>query len=307
MNLDIIIPAYNAKKTINKTLASIAIQKGIENIKVYLINDASDYNYKEYINYYKKFFDIKEITLDKNSGPGIARQKGLENSNSKYIVFIDSDDYFYTPLSLMIMYNKIIETNSDLLITDFLYERDKEKNIKTYNTVWLHGKIYKREFLEKNNITFNDTRANEDNGFNRLILLSNPIIYYYPEITYVYFENEESITRKNNRSYKLDGLEGYTYNLNWAMKKALKRNLNKKQITLTAVEVLIYMYNYYMELISPKILKWSKETYNIYKSLENNIKKEELDELVFRINPNTPKNTQLTFNEFIEMVENYND
>lgn len=295
------------KKTLNKTLASIAIQKDIENVKVYLINDASDYNYNEFIEYYSNFFNIKEIKLEKNSGPGTARRIGLENSNSRYIVFIDSDDYFYSPLSLYNLYNEAIKTNSDVLVSNFLYERDNEKLINTYNTVWLHGKIYKREFLEKNHITFNDTRANEDNGFNRLILLSKPIIFHYPEITYVYYENKESITRKNNRAYKLDGLEGYTYNLNWAMKEALKRKLDIKQIAFTALETLAYMHQYYMDQVSPKVIKWSKETYEIYNSLKNNLNEQEIKKLLKSIRANIQKNKEISFDEFIELVRDYND
>jgi glycosyltransferase involved in cell wall biosynthesis len=302
MNLDIIIPTYNAKNTLDKTLSSIAIQKGIKDINVYIINDASDYNYDEYINYYSKFFSIQEITLEKNQGPGVARRIGLEKSNNHYITFIDSDDYFFSPLSLETLYNNIVETNSDLVITDFLYERDNEKVIKSYNTVWLHGKIYKREFLEKNKITFNDTRANEDNGFNRLILLSEPNIYYLPRTTYVYYENENSITRKNNRAYRLDGLEGYTYNLNWAMEQALKRNLDRKKIALTALEVLVYMYHYYMELNNIKVINWSKEIYKKYLELKEYITEEEYQKYITNIDPQTPKIIYLTFEEFIKKV-----
>lgn len=304
MKLDIIIPTYNAKETLERTLSSIAIQQGIEDVDVYLINDASDYNYKEFIDYYSKFFNIKEITLDKNQGPGAARRVGLEKTNNPYIVFIDSDDYFFSPLSVKLLYDTIVETKSDLVVTDFLYERDNEKVIRPYNTVWLHGKIYKREFLEKNNITFNDTRANEDNGFNRLILLSNPNLYYLPKTTYVYYENKDSITRKNNRAYRLDGLEGYTYNLNWAMKKALERDLNKIDIALTALEVLVYMYHYYMELDNEKVINWSKETYRIYNDLKENLTNEQINDYVTNINPQTPVVKYLTFDEFIEKVGN---
>lgn len=302
MNIDIIIPTYNAKETLNRTLASIAIQKEVSNIKVYIINDASDYNYSDFINYYSKFYNIEEITLKTNSGPGTARKIGIERSYNKYIVFIDSDDYFYTPWSLKILYDSISNQDNDLAITDFLYERDKEKIIKSYNTVWLHGKIYKREFLEKNNITFNDTRANEDNGFNRLVLLSGAKVYYSPITTYVYYENKDSITRKNNRAYRLDGLEGYTYNLNWAMKEALKRNKKIKDIALTSLEVLMYMYNYYKELNNEKIILWSKETYNIYKELKNNLTDEEINEYVTHINTPEPKQIEISFDEFINKV-----
>ena len=32
--------------------------------------------------------------------------------------------------------------------------------------VWMHGKMYRRSFFSKYNIRFNDSRANEDVGFN---------------------------------------------------------------------------------------------------------------------------------------------
>ena len=302
MKLDIIIPTYNAKETLERTLSSIAIQQGIEDVNVYLVNDASDYNYDGYISYYSRFFNIQEIVLEENKGPGAARRIGIERSNNPYIIFIDSDDYFYSVLSIKTLYNKIVETNSDMVVSDFLYERDNEKVIKAFNTVWLHGKIYRRQFLIDNNITFNDTRANEDNGFNRLIFLSNAKVEYIPRITYVYYENQKSITRKNNRAYRLDGLEGYTYNLNWAMEKALERNLNKKGIALTALEVLIYMYHYYMELDNEKVINWSKDTLKKYLELKDYLTEEEINDYITHINPQTYQKIYLTFDEFIEKV-----
>ena len=37
------------------------------------------------------------------------------------------------------------------------------------DTIWMFGKMYRRDFLDKYNIKMNDTRANEDNGFNMLV------------------------------------------------------------------------------------------------------------------------------------------
>ena len=85
IDLDIIIPCYNAKKTLFYTLSSISVQKNVFGYNVYLVNDKSDYNYDEEVNYFSIFYNIKEIKLDKNMGPGIARREGILNSNSKYI------------------------------------------------------------------------------------------------------------------------------------------------------------------------------------------------------------------------------
>ena len=92
--IDVIIPAYNAHKTIGRTLTSIAMQINRPLLKVYVVNDGSKEDYKDIINNYKDVINITEIRI-KNSGPGAARQVGLEASNSEYVVFIDSDDTLY--------------------------------------------------------------------------------------------------------------------------------------------------------------------------------------------------------------------
>lgn len=71
--IDIIVPAYNAHETIDKTLNSINSQINKKLFKVYIVNDASTPNYYNLLNKYSNDLDITEITLKKNSGPGVAR------------------------------------------------------------------------------------------------------------------------------------------------------------------------------------------------------------------------------------------
>ena len=268
MDLDIIIPIYNAKKTLKRLLYSIAIQRNAFGFHVYLINDCSDYDYQEEISFFKEYFDITEFKLDKNGGPGVARQYGIDHTNSKYITFMDSDDYLYDPYALTSLYNGIINRECDLLVSNFLYERDNESLVKEKNLIWLHGKVYRRRFLVDNNIHFNDTRANEDNGFNRLVLLNNPRILYIDKLTYVYSDYEESITRRNNRLFKFTGLEGYTYNMYWAMNELIKQNKNIDMVAETSIGVITAMYYYYLELYGKydvsKILEWSKKIKEVF-------------------------------------------
>ena len=89
--IDIIIPIYNARKTLELTLMSIKLQTIINKINIYLIDDNSSEDYKDILNKYKDM-NIIYIKLDKNNGPAVARQKGIEMSSSKYIMFIDADD-----------------------------------------------------------------------------------------------------------------------------------------------------------------------------------------------------------------------
>ena len=309
MDLDIIIPVYNAKKTIRKTLYSIAIQKNITGFSVTLVNDASAYNYDEEIKFFSQYFDVKELVMSENQGPGIARQYGIDNTNKKYIMFIDADDSLYSPYSLYELYKKIEESDSDLVISNFIYQRDNKELIKKRNQVWLHGKIYKRSFLKERNIKFNNTRYNEDNGFNRLVLLNLPKVDYLDRITYIYLENSESTTRKDNRLYKFTGLEWYAYNICWAIKKASKIGIdNNQDIAFTSLGALSFLYYSYLELKDnydiKKILLWSKELKQIY----NDYKMFITDEIVNKVlklksEQYTNLDIFITFEEFLDRIE----
>ena len=64
--LNIIIPAYNAKETLDKTLMSLCLQRTKYKFDVLIVNDKSDYNYKEIIDKYIKYLDISELILKEN-------------------------------------------------------------------------------------------------------------------------------------------------------------------------------------------------------------------------------------------------
>ncbi len=259
--IDIIIPCFNSYETLARTLSSICLQNDRDLINVYLVNDYSDYNYKFYVDFFANFINIKELSLGCNFGPGGAREYGLLNSNGKYVMFIDSDDYLYSYDSVSSLYKKMVSGDYDVVISNFLYCRDNKRIIKKKNKIWLHGKMYKRFFIENNNIYFNNSRKNEDNGFNRLVFLLTDNIYYLDIVTYVYYDYPFSITRNNNREYRYTGLRGYVYNMCWAMKNALKRGANTKDVTFLSMAVIVDMYYYYLELYNEfdvdKIFDWA--------------------------------------------------
>jgi len=316
MDLSIIIPAYNSIDTIDITLASISKQELFINYEVIIVNDCSDYNYSMFIEKYKKIFKIKELVTPRNIGPGGARQFGIDNSSSKYIIFIDSDDYFYDSTSVYNMYNEIEQRKKDLTIFSFIYERDNKTLIKEYDLTWLHGKIYRRKYLVENNIKFNNSRANEDNGFNRLVLLSGAKVSFSNSIVYVYKENPNSITRKNNRLYKFEGIEGFCYNMNWAMDESLKRGVSDSLIYNFSLDVLITLYIYYFDLKNEydvsKILTWAKDIYIKFK-INRHMLNDDLFNYLFEKKKKfldkdiNIKKYDFSFNEFLDKIEEVYD
>ena len=262
--IDIIIPAYNASETIERTLYSISYQTIVDKVNVYIINDAGKENYKKYIDFFKRFMNIKEIKLKKNGGPGVAREEGIKNSRSNYITFIDSDDIFSNPKSIEYMYNAIKKNNSDIVVADF-YEQSTvgEYRLHSHDTTWMHGKMYRRSFLKKKNIHFNDSRANEDNAFNHAIFIRDPKVTYLNKDVYYWLYNKNSITRSNNCEYNYTGIFGYVENMVYVLEGAIKDKVKPDKIAALAISVFYAMYYYYLNWERIELAKASKRLLEI--------------------------------------------
>ena len=86
MNYSVIIPAYNASKTIKECIKAI-IPQLTNGDELIIIDDGSTDNTKEIV---KSFKVIKYIKIN-NSGPAIARNTGAKIAKNDIIIFIDSD------------------------------------------------------------------------------------------------------------------------------------------------------------------------------------------------------------------------
>ena len=103
--LDIIIPQYKEdENAIKPLLDSISNQEAIDfkQINIIIVNDASDVKLNN--EFLKSYKDLNIIYLENkvNSGPGVARQTGLDYSKALYVTFIDADDTFADKYSLYV-------------------------------------------------------------------------------------------------------------------------------------------------------------------------------------------------------------
>ena len=89
MLFSIIIPAYNASKTIKKCLDSVD-EQDFSDFETIVINDCSTDNTQEIVNQYK----VRQIVLERNLGPAAARNVGIKKAKGEIIIFIDSDVTF---------------------------------------------------------------------------------------------------------------------------------------------------------------------------------------------------------------------
>ena len=184
--IDLIIPYYNNPLGLYNTLNSIDDKY----FNIIIIDDCST-NYP--------LFDIKYTVyhLDKNHGPGYARQYGINNTINEWIMFIDTGDRFISHTAFEQIELAIHEHNeADIISFPYIY-KDEIPN-ETSNR--MHGKIYKRAFIEKYGITFaaESSYMNEDIGFNRTCRLCTDKIVYYHLPIIKWIKEENSLTEKDN-------------------------------------------------------------------------------------------------------------
>lgn len=187
-DIDLIIPCYGKSELINRGLASISTQWKREFIHVTLVNDCSpntDCNYQDLVDRYKDQIDIRVITMPENSGQGLTRQYGIDNTTHDWFMFMDEDDQLGTGLTISQFVGSvesyiyqiddrncyILDSDGNFipkenqpnlaLVSGPLFEFDDNHThvIESYNQVWLNSKLYNRKFIEKHNIRFNKAQS----------------------------------------------------------------------------------------------------------------------------------------------------
>lgn len=248
--LDVIIPAYNAHGTIARALHSVAMQTCAEDLQVTIVDDCSEQGYGEFVERFSPMLDLQEVKTDQNGGPGLARQKGLDETDGDYVTFLDADDTFLAANSLALLQRELAGRGLDLVGGQFVEELGDGRFLTHgENFVWMFGKAYRRSFLDRFLIRFNDTRANEDTGFNTLVKALTPHYLFIPQAVYLWHYREDSITRAEGGLYAFDeGHLGYIENMTWAVSELSRRGLNKELIRREAVCALCRMYFMHMEV-----------------------------------------------------------
>ena len=234
--LSIIIPVYNVEKYLPKCLESI-LKQPFKDLEVICVNDGSTDGSLDVLQKIKKNDDRVVIIDKKNEGSGIARNIGLSTAQGEYVYFIDSDDWLEDDVLARII-AKADELQTDILVFGGLsyyngkgqngaYSKNKlpkkyfgkvvsakdiKKDIfKFPSTAWT--KLYRRSFLIKNEIKFQNIRAGQDQLPFFHSMITTDRIAILPENIYCYQKNREgsvtSVKKKKSFSpiYVFYGIE----------------------------------------------------------------------------------------------------
>lgn len=243
--ISVIIPCYKARETIAKTLHSIAMQSIADDVEVIIINDCCSMQYDD-IMYNFPEIDLRYIERKINGGCGAARNTGIQNAKSDFLIFIDSDDQFSNPLALEVMYNRIVAEKADMLVSAFESEMRYKNGIlvrkMVHTPTWMHGKLLRKQFIINNDLAFNESlRINEDVLFNQIFIDLGAKVVEIPMLTMTWRDNPHSITHQSMYENKKTFVQASSAYIN----ECEKRNVNKSKMTLRVLQNLIMIYQYY--------------------------------------------------------------
>lgn len=195
--VSVIVPVYNAEKTIKRCVESI-LNQSYKEMQVILVDDGStDQSLSLCKEFEKK--DSRVLVIKKeNGGVSSARNCGIEQSRGKYIMFLDSDDWFEE--NMVEHYVRLINEQSvDVIIGGLqgTYVDNQESFVKSspvygkkdtalWNVIcdssemfgYIGGKLFKKDIIDAALIRFNEKMyAQEDLNF---------CLSYYAEIDNFY-------------------------------------------------------------------------------------------------------------------------
>ena len=258
--IDIIIPVYNTPIIdLERCLKSI-LRQTFNNYKVYIIDDGSNDNIKDYLDNFVKTREKFIVKHTKNNGVSNARNLGIEISNSKYITFIDADDTLENDF-LQEAYKLIEENDLDIIIGGYneikngnivrtrlslpglhIYEdktidnflekllttKTNEKNMEIGDCPV--GRIYTRLFKRNSigNLRFDvNIHMSEDTLFMIDYTLNANKIGIVDRVWYNYYINDYSISNATKKEQMINNVNDFINEIEKRMNNETKDNIKK--------------------------------------------------------------------------------
>ena len=241
--VSVIIPVYNMEPFLCECLDSV-IHQTYDRLEIILVDDGSTDTSGEICDRYAEVDHRITVIHKENGGLGNARNVGQDAASGKYIIFLDSDDYwenehFLSSLAgsalgkdLILFGMKKYVERSGRLIESAAPVGDKLPEGKDGLIAYLinHGqftasactKMVKRELLLANDIFFREGVTSEDIEWSGKVLLRSKSAAYVDVSGYIYRQRENSITSTMTKRNILDLEENIVRSIHHA-EKALRK------------------------------------------------------------------------------------
>ena len=228
IKLSVIIPAYNASRTMQRCMKSIfAVGLDESDFEIIAVDDCSTDNTLKSLQLYSKIYsNVKVLHQTVNKRQGAARNRAISEAEGEYIAFVDADDEVCGGLKDALanvlltradmQYCSVesvggdgrsinhysIGLSDDALITGKTFLNDFYKTqLCAYPWAWL----YRKRFLTSLNIPFIEGRIAEDMDWIELHLMNAERVGCFSKVIYRYYvQNNNSSTHTMNWKYEAD-------------------------------------------------------------------------------------------------------
>lgn len=277
-DISIIIPVFNAEKTLNQCINSV-LQQTIPNFEIICIDDGSTDSSVEQIKSMQEQHPQIHLMQQEHGGAGPARNLGIQSAKGKYIAFLDADDEFMEPNALNTMVHACLKNQANICGSyRILCENGKECEtgvLKDYKVPEkgcfieyrdlqydydYQSYIYNREFLLQNNIWFPPYMRYQDPPFFVKAMAIAERFYVMPTVLYRYhFDSQKHTLVTKYVDHILRGIldtlqiaknkeysrlfENIIVRVEWEYHDAILQNLSEKSMPLlVAVNELYQQY-----------------------------------------------------------------
>lgn len=208
--ISVIVPVYNVEKYLHRCVDSI-LRQTFSNFELILVDDGSPDNCPAICDEYAARDSRVVVIHQKNAGQACARNRGIEwalsNSDSRWICFIDSDDWV-NGTYLEGLYEAAIECTSMISACDFVKDEIEATEIKEtviqhlspsvlYNSAYYVVqspccKLFSKKLFENTKFRFPEGIIYEDSAVIYKIVFTQEKIAFTNKSTYYYFQRLNS-------------------------------------------------------------------------------------------------------------------
>ncbi len=221
--ISVIIPVYKVEPYLHRCVDSVLAQSFID-FEIILVDDGSPDNCGKICDEYAGKDSRVHVIHQENKGLSAARNAGIEwafeNSDSKWISFIDSDDWV-SPKFLELLYDAAIRLKARISACAFqkgtdseMVESQIEANKIRWDTFYLTdpvtatiacNKLYDKALFISHRYPVG--RLHEDEFLTYRLLYNAKEIAVLPARLYYYFQNGEGITKGTFNLRRLDAIK----------------------------------------------------------------------------------------------------
>ena len=223
--ISIIIPVYNAEKSLNQCVDSLVYQD-YKNIEILIMEKASTDSSPEIAQRFEKSFPdiVRVISLPYTDNPARALNEGAKAAKGKYLCFSDPDDYFQLDamgiiaekinsdtFDMAMMYANVVDTDGNHIRTSTLSTPFSKENVITNLDLCTYWRcVIRRTFFLEQPEIYEGCKFADISWIPNFIAKADGFVCI-PQPLYNYVANNGFTSKTNrvdvSRLQALDGLE----------------------------------------------------------------------------------------------------